>query len=246
MENQGCFLAPLEEIIAAVCEEKTWVLPVHDRALDNLKGRNVTIDLGSSALAWEIATADALIGDKLSPETHRLIRENLERRNFAPFRNSARGHRGGNCCNRVARGTRVVHCRHGKLYSKLSSRIHSGRLLQRRTRLLALRLPSLRPAVRSEPPHHRRQAGFAIQSASCQTGIVRRADGDSCRHLSLHFRLLARCPPPRVLDGLSLRTLRISLADIETGQAFAFADRDAVADVHGRPHAGRRCKSELG
>lgn len=96
LENQGRFIAPLEEIIAAVCEEKTWVLPAHDRALDNFEGRNVTIDLGSSTLAWEIATADALLGDKLSPDTRRLIRENLEHRIFVPFRNSVRGHRGGN------------------------------------------------------------------------------------------------------------------------------------------------------
>ncbi len=68
-------------------------MPAHDRQLTNFHGKIVDIDLGSSMLAWSLATADYLLGDKLSPETRRLIRENLDKRIFQPFTDMASGKR---------------------------------------------------------------------------------------------------------------------------------------------------------
>jgi hypothetical protein len=86
LENHGRFIAPLEKTIAALCAERTWVLPAHDGQLENFTGEQVDIDLGSSTLGVELATANYLLGDRLSPATRQLIRANLERRIFAPYR----------------------------------------------------------------------------------------------------------------------------------------------------------------
>jgi hypothetical protein len=93
LENQGRFLPGFEEIVRVLCSERTWVMPAHDGDLNNFNGKSIDIDLGSSALAWSLASADYLLADKLSPETRRLIRDNLERRIFQPFRDMVLGKR---------------------------------------------------------------------------------------------------------------------------------------------------------
>jgi hypothetical protein len=93
VENKGRFIAPLEDTIAAICAERTWVLPAHDGRLRNFYGKTVDIELGSSMLAADLATADYLLGNRLTPATRQLIRENLERRIFAPCRAAANGER---------------------------------------------------------------------------------------------------------------------------------------------------------
>src|SRR5208282_1588130 len=57
LENQGRFLAPLEQAVAAVCAERTWVWSAHDPGLKNFHGETVEIDLGAATLAVELATA---------------------------------------------------------------------------------------------------------------------------------------------------------------------------------------------
>jgi hypothetical protein len=93
LENKGRFVPGFEEIVRALCSERTWVMPAHDGNLNNFNGKSIDIDLGSSALGWSLATADYLLGDKISPETRRLIHENLERRIFQPFRDMVSGKR---------------------------------------------------------------------------------------------------------------------------------------------------------
>jgi len=93
VEKQGRFLKPLEETIAALCTEKTWVYPAHDGNLKSFKGETMAMDLGSTALSWELATSDWLLGEKLPLATRKLIRENLERRTFAPIREMLDGKR---------------------------------------------------------------------------------------------------------------------------------------------------------
>ena len=91
LENKGRFLAPLERTIGALCAERTWVLPAHDGRLENFSGDAVDIDLGASGLGVELATASYLLGDRLSPATRTLVRENLERRIFGPYRAAVNG-----------------------------------------------------------------------------------------------------------------------------------------------------------
>lgn len=88
IENQGRFLKPIEEAIRELCREKSWVMPAHDHGLVNFKGSEVQIDLQSAALSWNLATAAYWLGDRLSPATRQLIRDELERRTFTPFTNA--------------------------------------------------------------------------------------------------------------------------------------------------------------
>ncbi len=86
LENHGRFLPALEKTIAAVCAEKTWVYPAHDRNLANFHGEEIIPDLGATGLAAELAEADFILGDKLSPTTRQLIRDQIRRRVLEPFR----------------------------------------------------------------------------------------------------------------------------------------------------------------
>lgn len=87
IENRGRFLPAIEEAIRAVCSEKTWVMPAHDRSLNNFYGREIDIDLNSSATGWNMATAAWWLGDKLSPACRKLVQEELERRILTPYEN---------------------------------------------------------------------------------------------------------------------------------------------------------------
>ncbi|GAB6165469.1 hypothetical protein JCM19992_14690 [Thermostilla marina] len=88
VEHKGRFIPALEEAIAELCRDKTWVLPAHDRSLANFRRETTEIDLNSSAVGWMLATIDYWLADELSPETRTIIRENLERRIFTPFEQS--------------------------------------------------------------------------------------------------------------------------------------------------------------
>lgn len=85
LENRGRFLPAIEDTIRSVCREKTWVMPAHDGRLNNFKGLVCEIDLASSALSWDLATADFWLADKLNPEVRKLLRGELERRTFASY-----------------------------------------------------------------------------------------------------------------------------------------------------------------
>ena len=92
-ENSGRFIPALEKTIAALCAEKTWVMPAHDGELKNFHGEDVTPDLGATGLAAELAEADFVLGDKLSPATRQLIRDQVNRRVLGPMRDSLAGRR---------------------------------------------------------------------------------------------------------------------------------------------------------
>ena len=85
LENRGRFISALEEVLAAVCAERTWVMPAHDRSLANFKGERIDIDLGSSRVGCDLATVHYLLGERLSEKTRTLIRENVHRRIFRPY-----------------------------------------------------------------------------------------------------------------------------------------------------------------
>lgn len=93
LEDRGRFIVPLTNVIAALCAERTWVYPAHDGKLDSFYGRTTNVDLRATAVAWELATADHLLGDKLPADTRRLIRENVQRRVLQPFRDMVTGRR---------------------------------------------------------------------------------------------------------------------------------------------------------
>jgi len=91
IEDRGRFLEPLEATLQSIIRERTWVMPAHDGRLDNFHGRQVTIDLAVAMFAWELATIDRILAAKLSPSLRTTIRQELERRVFAPYRRMAAG-----------------------------------------------------------------------------------------------------------------------------------------------------------
>lgn len=90
VEGKGRFLPAIEESILALCGDRSWLLPAHDRSLDNFNGRVFEIDLVSAATSWNLATANYWLGERLSEPVRQRIREELERRTFAPMESYVR------------------------------------------------------------------------------------------------------------------------------------------------------------
>jgi hypothetical protein len=85
VENRGRFLPAIEQSIAEICDQKTWVLPAHDGSLKNFEGKIHQIDLKSSAVSWNLATVLYWLGEKLRPEIRARVAGELERRTFTPW-----------------------------------------------------------------------------------------------------------------------------------------------------------------
>ena len=76
-------------------------MPAHDRSLTNFNGESVDIDLASSSVAWELATVNWLLGERLSDATRDLIRENVAKRVLDPYSDMFNGSRPANGWTRV-------------------------------------------------------------------------------------------------------------------------------------------------
>lgn len=83
LEGQGRFLDPILNVIWAICEESSWVLPAHQTVLTNMKRQ--VIDLGSAMTSLALAEADALVGAQLDPLVGERIRYEVENRSFTPY-----------------------------------------------------------------------------------------------------------------------------------------------------------------
>lgn len=66
----------LQDLIWAICEETTWVLPAHERT---------AIDLFSAESAFMLAETLALLGDRLDAEVRSRVRAEVEARIFRPY-----------------------------------------------------------------------------------------------------------------------------------------------------------------
>jgi hypothetical protein len=91
VDDKGRFIKPLEATIEAICSERAWPYPAHDLGLNVFHGRAMNPDLRATTLAFELATADYLLGDRLPAATHELIRENIRRRVLIPVRETMEG-----------------------------------------------------------------------------------------------------------------------------------------------------------
>jgi hypothetical protein len=80
IKNQGTYLPLIEAELQAILSEKTWEDSGTLPSKQNAGGLEWTIDLASSARAWTVATADYWLGDKLKPETRRMIHDQIRHR----------------------------------------------------------------------------------------------------------------------------------------------------------------------
>ncbi len=85
MENQGRFLPFIENEIAAICGETSWILSGHVKFTN---GRN---DLGTAMTAWNLATAATMLGDRLPAATRQAVRDAVRTRVVAPYLDAIRG-----------------------------------------------------------------------------------------------------------------------------------------------------------
>ncbi|MFK4811710.1 heparinase II/III family protein [Devosia sp. ZW T5_3] len=83
LEQSGEFVAAAENLLWARLEETNWAWPAHARTLDFPD--RPTVDLAAAMSGLDLAEADYLLGDKLSPELRARIRSETNRRIIAPF-----------------------------------------------------------------------------------------------------------------------------------------------------------------
>lgn len=83
LEGEGRFLDPLLDVVWAICEESSWAMPAHQRALTDMEHPH--IDLSAATTALELAEFDALLGGQLDPAVSTRIRYEVNRRCLTPY-----------------------------------------------------------------------------------------------------------------------------------------------------------------
>jgi hypothetical protein len=86
IENQRRFLPAIEAAVQDIGTEKTWTKPSVDPHLEYYYGKKVRVDLNVAARALLFTGVYHILGDKLSAETRALIKRELSRRVFEPYR----------------------------------------------------------------------------------------------------------------------------------------------------------------
>ncbi|AHF90263.1 heparinase [Opitutaceae bacterium TAV5] len=89
VRDDGAWLPFIEAEVQAILAEKTWGVStqIDEHPYGGYEG---IVDLASSARAWNLATVDYWLGNKLRPETRQAIRASLQRRIFANYAASVR------------------------------------------------------------------------------------------------------------------------------------------------------------
>lgn len=86
LEYKGRFIPAICEAVESLASDKSWTLPAHDSKLDNYEGRKIEIDLSAAARSLIFAGTLRLLEDVLPEKTKALLRSELERHIFAPYR----------------------------------------------------------------------------------------------------------------------------------------------------------------
>ncbi len=86
VDPTGEYIPGLVEEITEYSKLSTWVTPAHDQDRENFDGKTIEIDLGSAQAAMLFTCMDYLLGERLPQSTRELIRSEIDRRIFDPFR----------------------------------------------------------------------------------------------------------------------------------------------------------------
>ena len=84
-ERKGRFAPAIAARLDAICAWPSWVLPAHDRSLDEFRGELRRPDLVSTHMARYLARILASVGDKLPAETVARVRREVHERVFRPY-----------------------------------------------------------------------------------------------------------------------------------------------------------------
>ena len=86
LENKGRFVPKLCEYLETVCDERSWVMPAHDKGLKTFKGHLFHVDLGAGArartCAWIVSMMRGVLPDVLSFK----VKKEIEKRIFSTYR----------------------------------------------------------------------------------------------------------------------------------------------------------------
>lgn len=85
IENQGRYLARIEDDIHRLCALNSWTFPMHEQGMALYNRETIFTDLASVHYAGNLVAALHLLEDRLKPETCKLIRREVETRIFQPF-----------------------------------------------------------------------------------------------------------------------------------------------------------------
>lgn len=91
LENKGRFLQLIETYLDQYINCRSWVYPAHDGSLDTFNGKRQIIDLGSSRMSFNLATAYTLLGDKLKADTREKLRQAIFTRVLTPMKQQLTG-----------------------------------------------------------------------------------------------------------------------------------------------------------
>ena len=84
LENKGRFLPAIVARIEAICSERSWNYPAHDKQLLSFNG-SPHIDVGSARLTAYLSLAYDWLRDVLPPETKARLLAECDRRSFQPY-----------------------------------------------------------------------------------------------------------------------------------------------------------------
>ncbi len=86
IEHKGRFIKGICEAVESIASDKSWTLPAHDGNLVNYNGKDCEIDLSVASRALVFSGTLKMLENELPVETQKLLRSELERHVFTPYR----------------------------------------------------------------------------------------------------------------------------------------------------------------
>ena len=83
-ENQGRFIPKIEETLKELISHRSWVLPAHDRNLDNFFGRKHEVELLAANFAQTLGQSLFFLDDKLDKKVRKAVVDSMFIRVFNP------------------------------------------------------------------------------------------------------------------------------------------------------------------
>lgn len=86
LENDGGYVPAIEKALIALCEQKPWSIPAHDRSLQNYNGTDYYVDLVVATSGNSIAQCMQLLDDRLSAQVKVRVLDAFREKMFEPVR----------------------------------------------------------------------------------------------------------------------------------------------------------------
>lgn len=94
LTNDSRFVEAAQKEAEAILDEPTWVIPAHDKTLENFRGEKVDVDLGVVMRGYTLATMGWWLEEKLPPDFVKRLKAELNRRVVDPYLEFTKGKKG--------------------------------------------------------------------------------------------------------------------------------------------------------